>query len=67
MELYDLYSSANIIRIIRFRRMSWAGDKAHTGERGAYRALLEKRERNRPLGTPRLRWEDNIKGGLQEV
>jgi len=67
MELYNLYSSTNIIRMIKFRRMRWAGHKAPTGEGGAYRVLVGKCERNRPLGTPTRRWEDNIEMGLHEV
>jgi hypothetical protein len=47
--------------------MRWEGHKARTGEGGAYRALVGKRAGNRPLGTPRRRWEDTIKIGLQEV
>ena len=48
--------------------MRWAGHVAHMGERrGIYRVLVGKREGKRPLGTPRHRWEDNIKMNLQEV
>jgi hypothetical protein len=67
-ELYALYSSPNIIRVIKSRRLTWAGHVARMGERGgAYRALVGKPEGRRPLGRPRRRWEDNIKMGLQEV
>jgi hypothetical protein len=67
-ELNDLYSSPNIIRVIESRRMRWAGRVARMGEeRGAYRILVGRTERRRPLGRPRLRWEDNIKMDLQEV
>jgi hypothetical protein len=67
-ELYDLYSSPNIIRMIKSRRMSWAGHVAHVGEgRGAYRILVRRPDGRRPLGRPRRRWEDNIKMDLQEV
>jgi hypothetical protein len=60
-ELYDLYSSC-IIRVIKSRRLRWAGHVARMGERrGAYRVLVGKPEGRRPLGRPRHRWEDNIK------
>jgi hypothetical protein len=61
-ELYALYSSPNIIRVITSRRLRWAGHVARMGERrGAYRVLVGKPEGRRPLGRPRRRWEDNIK------
>jgi hypothetical protein len=67
-ELYALYSSPNIIRVIKSRRMRWARHVARMGERrGAYRALVGKPEGRRPLGRPRHRWEDNIKTDLREV
>jgi hypothetical protein len=67
-ELYALYSSPNIIRVIKSRRLRWAGHVARMGERrGAYRASVEKPEGRRPLGRPRRRWEDNIKMDLREV
>jgi hypothetical protein len=67
-ELNDLYSSPNIIRVIKSRRMRWAGHVARMGEgRGAYRILVGRLEGRRPLGRPRRRWEDNIKMYLQEV
>jgi hypothetical protein len=60
-ELHDLYSSPSIIRIIKSRRMRWAGHVARMGEkRNAYRLLLGKR----PLGRPRCRWVDNIRMDL---
>jgi hypothetical protein len=57
-ELHNLYSSPNIIRIIKSRRMRWAGHVARMGEpRNAYRILVGKPEEKRPLGRPRLgRW-----------
>jgi hypothetical protein len=67
-ELNDLYSSPNIIRVIKSRRMRWAGHEARMGEgRGAYRILVGRPEGRRPLVRPRRRWEDNIKMHLQEV
>jgi hypothetical protein len=67
-ELNDLYSSPNIIRVIKSRRIRWAGHVARMGEkRGAYRILVGRPEGRRPLGRPRRRWEDNIKMDLQEV
>jgi hypothetical protein len=67
-ELYVLYSSPSIIRVIKSRRLRWARHVAHMGERtGAYRASVGKPEGGRPLGRPRHRWEDNIKVGLREV
>jgi hypothetical protein len=67
-ELNDLYSSPNIIRVTKSRRMRRAGHVARMGEkRGAYRILVGRPEGRRPLGTPRRRWEDNIKMDLQEV
>jgi hypothetical protein len=67
-ELYDLYSSPNIIRVIKSRRMRWPGHVARMGEgRCAYKILVRRPEGGRPLGRPRRRWEDNIKMDLQEV
>jgi hypothetical protein len=67
-ELNDLYSPPNIIRVIKSRRMRWAGHVARIGERrGAYRILVGRPEGRRPLGRPRFRWEDNIKMDLEEV
>jgi len=67
-ELNDLYSSPNIVRVIKSRRMRWAGHVARTGEeRGVYRVLLGKPEGRRPLGSPRHRWVDNIRMDLREV
>jgi hypothetical protein len=67
-ELYDLYSSPNVISVIKSRRMRWAGHIARMGEkRGAYRILVGRPEGGRPLGRPRRRWEDNIKMDLHDV
>jgi hypothetical protein len=67
-ELNDLYSSPNIIRVIKSRRMRLAGHVARMGEeRGAYRILVGRPDGKRSLGRPRHRWEDNIKTDLREV
>jgi hypothetical protein len=67
-ELNDLYSSPNIVRVIKLRRMRWVGHVAHRGEgRGIYRVLVEKPEGKRPFGRPRHKWENNIKMNIQEV
>ena len=67
-ELNDLYSSPNMVRVIKWRRMRWAGHVARMGEeRGVYRFLLGKPEGRRPLGRPRRRWVDNIRMDLSEV
>jgi hypothetical protein len=63
-----LYSAASIIRMIKSRRMRWAGHVARLGEkRNAYRLLVGKPEKKRPLGRPRRRWVDNIKIDLREI
>jgi hypothetical protein len=67
-ELNDLYSLFSIVRVVKLRRMRWAGHVARMGEnRGVHRVLVGKPERKRPLGRPRRRWEDNIKMDLEEV
>jgi len=67
-ELNDLYSSPNIMWVIKSRRIRWAGHVVHMGEeRGVYRVLLGKPEGRRPLQRPRPRWVDNIRMDLQEV
>ena len=67
-ELNDLCSSPNIVRVIKSRRMRWAGHVACMGEeRGVYRVLVGKPERKEPLGRPRRRWVDDIRMDLQEV
>jgi len=66
-ELNDLCSSPNIVRVIKSRRVRWAGHVAHMGERRCvYRVLVGKPDGKRPLGRPRRRWED-IKMDLPEV
>ena len=67
-ELNDVYSSPNIVRAIKSRRMRWAGHVARVGEeRGVYRVLVGKPEGKRPLERPRRRCVDNIRMDLQEV
>jgi hypothetical protein len=66
--LHSLYSSPNIVRVIKSRRMRWAGHVARMGEgRGVYRILVGRPEGKRLLGRPRRRWEDNIKLDLRET
>jgi hypothetical protein len=61
-ELHGLYSSPNIIRIIKSRRMRLTGHVAQMGEkRNAYRLLVGKPEGKSPLRRPRLKWVDNIR------
>ena len=66
-ELNDLYSSPNIVWVIKSRRMRWAGHVARMGKEGVYVVLVGKPEGKRPLGRPRRRWVDNIRMDLQEV
>jgi hypothetical protein len=67
-ELHSLYSSPNIVRVIKSRRLRWTGHLARVGEgRGVYRVLVGRPESKRPLGRPRLRWEDKIKLDLRET
>jgi hypothetical protein len=66
-ELYALYSSLNIIWVTKSRRMTWAGHVACMGDRrGEYRVLVGRLEGRRPLGSPKHRWEDNIKIDLHK-
>jgi hypothetical protein len=67
-ELHNLHSSPNIVRVIKSRKMRWAGHMARMGEgTGVYRVLVGRPEGKRPLGRPRRRWEDNIKVKLRET
>ena len=67
-ELNDVYSSPNIVRLIKSRRIRWAGFVARFGEEtGAYRVLVLGPEGKRPLGRPRRRRLDNIRMDLHEV
>jgi hypothetical protein len=59
-ELHDLYSSPSVVRIMKARRMRWAGHVAQMGEkRNVYRLLVGKPEGRAALGRPRRRWVDN--------
>jgi hypothetical protein len=67
-ELHNLYSSPNIVQVIKSRRLRWAGHVARMGEgRGVYRVLVGRPEGKRPLGRSRRRWEDNIKMDFREI
>jgi hypothetical protein len=64
----DLYSLLSILRVVKSRRMRWAGHVARMREdRGVHRVMVGKPEGKSPLGRPRRRWEDNIKMDLLEV
>ena len=61
-ELHSLYHSVNIVRVIKPRRLRWAGPVARMEEgRSAFKLLIGAPTGKRPLGRPRPRWEDNIK------
>jgi hypothetical protein len=67
-ELHSMYSLPNIVRVIKSRKMRWAGHGACMGKgRGIYRVLVGRSEGKRPLGRPWLRWEDKIKMDLMEM
>jgi hypothetical protein len=67
-ELHGLYSSPSIVRVIKTRRMRWAGHVVRMREvRCAYNILVGRPGGRRPLGRPRRRWEDNIKMDLREI
>jgi hypothetical protein len=67
-ELHNLYSSVDIVRQIKTKRMRWAGHMARMGEeRNVYRVLVGKPEGKRPLERPSRRWEDGIKMDLREI
>ncbi|KDR23576.1 hypothetical protein L798_12400 [Zootermopsis nevadensis] len=67
-ELKNLYSSPNIVGLIKSRRMRWAKHVARMdGTRGVHRVLVGKPEGKRPLGRPRRRWEDNLRRDLWEM
>jgi len=66
-ELNDLYTSPNIVRVIKSRRMRWAGYVARMVRSGGVYGIGGEAEGREPLGRPRCRWVDNIKMDLQEV
>jgi hypothetical protein len=67
-ELHDLYSSPSTIRIIKSRRMRWAGHVGQMGEkRSVYSLLVGEPQRKRPLGRLRCSWVDNVKIDLGEI
>jgi hypothetical protein len=66
-ELHNLYCSPSIIRIIKSRRMRWAVHVARMGRRGMHIGFWWESRKERPLGRPRRRWEDNIRMDLREI
>jgi hypothetical protein len=67
-DLYNLYSSQSIIRMIKSRKMRWAGHVTRMGEKiNAYRILVGKPEGKRPLGRPRRRWAGNITMDIRDI
>jgi hypothetical protein len=67
-ELHNLYSSPDIIRQVKSRRMRWAGNVARMGEvRKMYKVLVGKPEGKRPVGRLRRRWEDGIRMNLMGI
>ena len=67
-ELSDQYPLPNIVRVVKSRRMRWAGHVTRMGEgRGVHRVLVGKPEGKRPLVRPKRRWDDNIKMEFEEV
>ena len=67
-ELHSLYRSPNVVRVIKSRRLRWAGLVVRMEEgRSAFKMLAGKPTGKRPLGRPRRRWEDNIRMDLKEI
>ena len=67
-ELHSLYRSPNIVRMIKTRRLSWAGHVVRMKKgRSAFKILTGKPSGKRPLGRTRSRWEDNIRMDLEEI
>ena len=68
MKNFSLYRSPNIVRVIKFRRVRWAGHVARMEEgRSVFKTLTGKPTGERPLGRPRRRWKDNIRMGFEEI
>jgi hypothetical protein len=65
-ELHSLYGSPDIFRVIKYRRLSWAGHVARM-EESSFKTLTGTPTGNRPLGSPRRRWEDNVRMSLKEI
>ena len=67
-ELHNLYRSPNIVRVIKSRRLRWAGHVARMEvSRSAFKIITAKPIGRRPLGRPRRRWEGNIRIDLEEI
>jgi hypothetical protein len=67
-EIHNLYSSPNIVRVVKSKRMMWAGHVARMGDGGGvYGVLIGRPEGERPLRRRRHKWEDNIKMDLREL
>jgi hypothetical protein len=67
-ELHNMYSSPNIVRVIKSRRMEWVGHVARMGDGiGVYMVLVWRPDGKSPLRRPRRRWENNIKLNLREI
>jgi len=66
-KLHSLYSSPNIVRVIKSKRMRWAGHVTRMEEGSVCRVLFGRLEKKRPMGRPRRTWEDNIKLDLRKI
>jgi hypothetical protein len=67
-ELHNLYTSSNIIRMIKSKRMKWTRSIARMGDKqNTHKVLVGKPVGKRPLGRPRSRWEDDTKMDLREI